>query len=119
MKTEHLKRAIEIFDQAADLTPSACARHVNQMCGADIELRTLVEEMLACDERRRLGKPIASDAVMLPDRPPVRIGNYEIVALIGEGGMVTVYEARQDRPRRAVALKVLRTSLATRELLAR
>ncbi len=45
--------------------------------------------------------------------PPRRIGLYEIVRAIGSGGMGTVYEARQTRPQRTVALKVLRAGLAT------
>jgi serine/threonine protein kinase len=36
------------------------------------------------------------------------IGNYRIMRKIGEGGMGVVYEAEQQHPRRAVALKVIR-----------
>jgi tRNA A-37 threonylcarbamoyl transferase component Bud32 len=41
---------------------------------------------------------------------PERIGEYRIRALIGHGGMGAVYEAEQDRPKRTVALKVIRSS---------
>jgi len=44
---------------------------------------------------------------------PTSIGHYKIISLIGEGGMGTVYEAEQDRPRRTVALKVIRPGYAT------
>jgi len=36
-----------------------------------------------------------------------KLGPYEILALIGAGGMGEVYRARDGRPKRDVALKVL------------
>ncbi len=41
-----------------------------------------------------------------------RIGQYEIIALLGKGGMATVYRARQANIEREVALKVIKTELA-------
>ncbi len=47
-------------------------------------------------------------------------GRYEIIKLIGEGGMGRVFQARQNSMNRMVALKLLRAQLATDEhLLAR
>jgi WD40 repeat protein/tRNA A-37 threonylcarbamoyl transferase component Bud32 len=45
-----------------------------------------------------------------------RIGQYTLGARIGVGGMGTVFVAEQDRPKRYVALKLLRTSYATANL---
>jgi serine/threonine protein kinase len=50
---------------------------------------------------------------------PRRIGNYRIRRIIGSGGMGTVYEAMQDHPRRAVALKVMRPGMTSRSALRR
>src|SRR5579871_5127583 len=44
-----------------------------------------------------------------------RLGEFEIVRLLGKGGMGEVYEALQDRPHRRVALKVLAPWLAGNE----
>jgi len=50
-----------------------------------------------------LGFPDSPD---LP--PPSRIGEFEILSVLGRGGMGVVYEAEQPDPQRRVALKVLR-----------
>jgi eukaryotic-like serine/threonine-protein kinase len=44
--------------------------------------------------------------------PHARLGPYEIVALLGAGGMGEVYKARDTRLDRTIALKVLSTDLA-------
>ncbi len=49
----------------------------------------------------------------------LQLGRYRILRVIGEGGMGTVYEAEQDKPRRTVALKVIKPGFATASLLRR
>ncbi|MCH7994399.1 MAG: serine/threonine protein kinase [Planctomycetes bacterium] len=50
---------------------------------------------------------------------PKRIGHYDIKRAIGSGGMGTVYEATQERPRRSVAVKVMRHGVTSRSALKR
>jgi len=49
------------------------------------------------------------------DRPLNRIGPYEIVGLLGTGGMGEVFRARDPRLRRDVAIKLLPASVALDE----
>lgn len=50
---------------------------------------------------------------------PERIGEYEIVRVIGRGGSGVVFLARQKSPERLVALKLLRPSARTNETVER
>ncbi|MCH2140430.1 MAG: protein kinase, partial [Phycisphaerales bacterium] len=47
------------------------------------------------------------------------VGRYRIKRVIGEGGMGTVYEALQESPRRTVALKMVKHSIHSPNLLRR
>lgn len=53
------------------------------------------------------------------DGLPERIGRYRVLRKIGEGGMGAVYQAEQDNPRRAVALKLLLAGIAAPRALRR
>jgi len=50
---------------------------------------------------------------------PKRIGQYHIKRAIASGGMGTVYEAVQEKPRRTVAVKLMRAGIASRSALRR
>jgi len=67
----------------------------------------------------------AVDATETEALPPVkttlpkRIAQYRIKRAIASGGMGTVYEALQEKPRRTVAVKVMRQGIASRSALRR
>jgi serine/threonine protein kinase len=93
--------------------------------GADPELATELRELLAahgdapsCLEHNRWTAEVwmgADEAA-----PGEHIGPYELLGLLGEGGMGTVHRARQTEPfQREVALKLVKPGMDTREVLAR
>jgi len=69
----------------------------------------------AAQEMVEAGKLTAyqADAVLNRRFNDLRVGNYEIMAKLGAGGMGTVYKARHRRMKRIVALKVLSREVAT------
>ncbi len=50
---------------------------------------------------------------------PKKIGQYTIKRIIAAGGMGVVYEALQEKPRRTVALKVMKSGIASTSALRR
>ncbi len=82
--------------------------------GADISTNPPVgEDRAARSTNAKI--PRAPDLANLP----LRIGNYRLLDKLGTGGMGSVYLAEQRQPYRQVALKVVRSGLDGKEILAR
>ncbi len=122
-------RLRRIFDEACLLKPDERAEYLNVACaGADRDLRSEIEALL--HHHDELGDFLESGTagdvwkgiqetqgeVRLIGR---RIGHFKIRRLINSGGMGSVFEAVQERPRRIVALKVMKSGIASRSALRR
>ncbi len=64
---------------------------------------------------------VEDDADVLSRDPRIgaKVGQCTIKRVIGRGGMGTVYEALQERPRRTVALKMMRRGIASKSAMRR
>ncbi len=121
-----------IFARALVLPAGQRTAYLDQVCGADAELRRAVEALLRAHEDERgfmevsgAGPALNLVTLLRAARPATevtgdRLGRYKLLQKIGEGGCGTVYMAEQEEPvRRRVALKVIKPGMDTKEVIAR
>jgi non-specific serine/threonine protein kinase/serine/threonine-protein kinase len=120
---ERYKQVRDLADAALDRPEGERRAFLAATCGADEALCDEVTSLLAADEEVQ-GLPfLAGPAPLTDDGGPTsetgdvealpvgrRVGPYEIVAVLGHGGMGTVYRAVRDDDafRKTVALKLVR-----------
>lgn len=118
----------ELRELARTLAASNPALRRERLAGLDAASAAAVQRWMALFEQQtRHGAPgsSATDASRDEAGPDhagdgVRqFGPFRLLRLLGEGGMGTVYLAEQARPRRPVALKLIRTGALSPELVAR
>ena len=101
----------QVFERALDVPPAGRRAFVADETRGREDLRTAVLRLLERESQGDLLLPPGPEALrgshLLGPEPGDRLGGYALVRVLGAGGMGTVYEARQERPDRAVAVKVL------------
>lgn len=143
MGSDRHRKLQELFDGALELDPDLRQAYIETACDGDATLRAELDALLVtakasetqgslfADERidrQRAQLEEVLDAGASPAEPRTHalhgnttrlIGPFRIHRLIATGGMGTVYEASQEKPRRSVALKLMRSGLASGSALRR
>jgi serine/threonine-protein kinase len=124
MKPHDWQRLESIFFAALELAPGARSAYLDGACAGNTRLRLEAAAVLA-----------AHRTATVTERPPrwvadtansrslsgARIGAYRLEELIGRGGMGEVYRAQRadEQYRQEVAIKLVRSGLAARDLVQR
>ncbi|MFT3683662.1 MAG: serine/threonine-protein kinase [Phycisphaerales bacterium] len=134
MTPERQRLVEEVFLAAIEAGETGWGRVIDERCGSDVELRFEVEGLLGChkddgsggvlDRAAPVGQSLLNGFEKVPlgevPLPPTgKIGHYKISRVLGAGGMGAVYVGEQERPRRTVALKVIRPGYRSQQVLRR
>ncbi|MBP1599833.1 MAG: prkC 29 [Acidobacteria bacterium] len=114
MSHERWEQISRIYHAALEAGDEDRGRFLAEACAGDPDLRAEVESLLSKHGQAGgfLGNPAIKEmASQLGDGPPSllgrKLGPYQMLGLIGSGGMGEVYKALDTRLNRSVAIKVL------------
>jgi eukaryotic-like serine/threonine-protein kinase len=110
MQKDLWQRAEELFHNALEHSPEARRAFLDKACGKDTALQRQVETLLSQDEQAGsfLEKPVLAGAMVEESLMIGKtLGHYQIISQIGKGGMGEVFQAKDQKLGRDVALKVL------------
>jgi eukaryotic-like serine/threonine-protein kinase len=106
MNAEAWEKVRDVLHEALKLAPEERSGFLDRVCPADDPLRSEVESLLRSGDEidSTFLQPLAIDLML---KRGTRLGDYEVESLLGSGGMGEVYQARDLRLHRSVAIKVL------------
>jgi serine/threonine-protein kinase len=119
MNPERLEQIETLYNDALELEPSERNAFLDRACSSDVELRKEVASLLmpgrteTCldkDAMHFAAESIANEEACGTDvclSVGTKLGNYELLCLLGRGGMGEVYRARDVKLGRDVAIKVV------------
>jgi serine/threonine protein kinase/Tol biopolymer transport system component len=118
MTPERWQHVRGILESAMELRPADRAAFLDRECAPDPSLRKDIDEMLSVQGKldpefleapaaRQVPLTTAVDTANTVMPAGTRFGNYELHALLGEGGMGQVYRARDLSLKREVAIKII------------
>jgi eukaryotic-like serine/threonine-protein kinase len=121
MKPERWQQVDQLFQAALERAPEDRPAFLNEACGADDSLRREIEALLAADGQAGSLIETPAYAAVAPliagsDTQSLlgkSVGHYQILSLVGKGGMGEVYAAKDTRLGRKVALKLLPAEFTT------
>ena len=105
MTPERWQQIEKLYHAALECKPSQRSAFLDQACQGDEGLRREVDSLLDLE-----GKAMAE--IRAQSLIGKRLGAYQIVSLMGVGGMGEVYLAEDNRLGRKVALKILPAAVA-------
>ena len=110
---EHWKRIDKLFYAALDLEPAARAAFLEDSCGTNLELRKEVQSLLDSSQKTlAFARKAVVDVAQQQEESELageRIGAYQLLKVLGEGGMGKVYLATRadELYHQQVAIKVM------------
>jgi eukaryotic-like serine/threonine-protein kinase len=121
MTPEHWQKIKQLYNSALEREASHRHAYLQEACVGDDALRQEVESLLVQASRTEqfLERPaleefakVLAESERQASLVGKRLGSYQIISMVGAGGMGEVYRARDTKLGRDVALKILPRSYA-------